>query len=65
LLLAELKLYHGRVSTCSKKVRMVLYEKQLPFTICLLDLQKFEHLTPAYLRLNPNGAPRWFIAGVP
>jgi glutathione S-transferase len=44
---------------------MVLYEKQLPFTICLLDLQKFEHLTPAYLRLNPNGAPRWFIAGVP
>jgi ganglioside-induced differentiation-associated protein 1 len=52
---AELKLYHGRASTCSKKVRMVLYEKQLPFTSCLLDLQKFEHLTPAYLKLNPNG----------
>jgi hypothetical protein len=26
---------------------MVLCEKQLP--CCLLDLQKFEHLTPAYL----------------
>lgn len=52
---AQLKLYHGRASTCSKKVRMVLYEKQLSFTSCLLDLQKFEHLTPAYLKLNPNG----------
>jgi glutathione S-transferase len=30
---------------------MVLYEKQLPFMSCLLDLQKFEHLTPAYIAI--------------
>lgn len=49
------KLYHGRASTCSKKVRLVPYEKGLAFTSCLLDLQQFEHLIPDYLRLNPNG----------
>ncbi len=52
---AELELYHGRASTCSKKVRLVLYEKRLAFRSHLLNLQKFEHLLPSYLELNPNG----------
>lgn len=50
-----LELYHGLPSTCSKKVRLVLYEKQLPFKSHLMDLRKFEQHTPDYLRLNPNG----------
>ena len=50
-----LELYHGLASTCSKKVRMCLYEKNLPFVSHLLDLQKFEQHRPEYLRLNPNG----------
>ena len=48
-------LYHGMASTCSKKVRMCLYEKAVPFKSHLLDLQKFEQHTPEYLAINPNG----------
>ncbi len=50
-----LDLYHGLASTCSKKVRLCLYEKALPFNSRLLDLQKFEQHAPDYLALNPNG----------
>lgn len=50
-----LELYHGLASTCSKKVRLCLYEKALPFTSHLLDLQKFEQHRPEYLALNPKG----------
>lgn len=50
-----LELYHGLPSTCSKKVRLVLYEKQLPFNSHLMDLRKFEQHEPEYLKLNPNG----------
>jgi len=42
-------------STCSKKVRLALYEKGLQFESRLLDLQKFEQHAPDYLKLNPNG----------
>ncbi|MFQ5683241.1 MAG: glutathione S-transferase family protein [Candidatus Binatia bacterium] len=50
-----LELYHGLASTCSKKVRMCLYEKGLEFQSHLLNLQKFEQHDPAYLKLNPKG----------
>jgi len=50
-----LELYHGLASTCSKKVRLCLYEKDLRFTSHLLDLQKFEQHRPEYLALNPKG----------
>ncbi len=51
----KLQLYHGLASTCSKKVRLCLYEKEIPFESRLLDLQKFEQHQPEYLALNPNG----------
>ena len=51
----SLTLYHGMASTCSKKVRLALYEKGLPFESHLLDLQKFEQHAPDYLALNPQG----------
>ena len=50
-----IELYHGLASTCSKKVRLCLYEKGLAFKSHLLDLQKFEQHQPDYLKLNPNG----------
>ncbi len=53
--MTSLELYHGLPSTCSKKVRLVLYEKQLPFKSHLMDLRKFEQHAPDYLKLNPNG----------
>lgn len=48
-------LYHGRASTCSKKVRLSLYEKGIEFESRLLDLQRFEQHGPDYLALNPKG----------
>jgi glutathione S-transferase len=51
----NLTLYHGMASTCSKKVRMCLYEKGVAFESRLLDLQKFEQHSSDYLAINPNG----------
>jgi glutathione S-transferase len=53
--MSDITLYHGMASTCSKKVRMCLYEKRVPFESRLLDLQKFEQHAPAYLAINPDG----------
>lgn len=48
-------LYHALHSTCSQKVRICLYEKDLPWESRLVALDRNEHLTEQYLRLNPNG----------
>ncbi|MDF7776462.1 glutathione S-transferase family protein [Sphingomonas sp. AOB5] len=53
--MSSVTLYHGMASTCSKKVRLSLYEKGVAFESRLLDLQKFEQHDPAYLAINPNG----------
>ncbi len=58
-----LVLYHGMASTCSKKVRLALYEKAVKFESRLLDLQKFEQHTPEYLALNPNGVVPTLVHG--
>jgi glutathione S-transferase len=51
-----LTLYNAAHSTCSQKVRICLAEKALDWTDIKIDLGgKKEHLTPEYLRLNPNG----------
>lgn len=50
-----LHLYHNGYSTCSQKVRLTLFEKNLPFEATELEFWKGEHLSPAYLELNPNG----------
>ena len=50
-----LKLYHANHSTCSQKVRLCLAEKGLKYESQLVNLATNEHLTPEYLKLNPNG----------
>ena len=50
-----LELYNASISTCSQKVRMVLFEKDLPWTDHQISFQKADHLSDWYLRLNPNG----------
>ena len=55
-----IELYHTHHSTCSQKVRICLAEKGLPdadkdWIAHEVDLGKFEHLTPEYLKINPNG----------
>lgn len=50
-----LELLNNPISTCSQKTRMCLYEKGVDFTNTKIDFRKNEHLTPEYLKLNPNG----------
>ena len=50
-----LELYHAHISTCSQKVRLCLAEKGLAWTDHPIEFARAEHLTPAYLALNPNG----------
>ena len=62
----DFTLYHGLASTCSKKVRMTLYEKGLKFESRLMNLQAFEQHQPEYLAINPNGVvPSLVDDGVP
>jgi glutathione S-transferase len=50
-----LELYNFPASTCSQKVRICLQEKGLEWIDHILDARQSEHLTPEYLKLNPNG----------
>ena len=50
-----LELYHSGLTTCSKKSRLCLREKGLPYKSHYIRLDKFEHHTPEYLKINPNG----------
>src|SRR4029079_7066445 len=50
-----LKLYHNNVSVCAQKVRIVLAEKNVPWTSHHLSLARGEHLTPEFKAMNPRG----------
>lgn len=50
-----MKLYHGWLSSASRRVRLCLAEKGLPYESVPVDLAKQEHHSAAYLAMNPNG----------
>ena len=50
-----LELYHNNISVCAQKVRVVLAEKNVPWTAHHLSFSKGEQLTPEYLKINPRG----------
>ncbi|KAG6820933.1 hypothetical protein H0H93_009169 [Arthromyces matolae] len=50
-----LKLYGYPVSTSTQRVAIVLIEKQVPFELVVVDLNKGEHKTPAHLEKQPFG----------
>jgi glutathione S-transferase len=52
---AVLELYHAPISTCSQKVRLVLAEKRLDWESRLIKFNAGDHLSPEYLKINPNG----------
>lgn len=58
-----LKLYHGKGSVCSIKVRIGLAEKCLNWESSLIDLQKGEQFAPQYLKLNPNAVVPTLVDG--
>ena len=50
-----LELYHDNLSVCAQKVRIVLAEKNQPWTNHHLSLASGEHLTPEFKKMNPRG----------
>lgn len=50
-----LTLYHDNASYNSQKVRLYLFENNIPWNGVHFDLLKQEHLTEDYLKINPNG----------
>jgi glutathione S-transferase len=50
-----LHLYHDPLSSCAMRVRMVLAEKELPWTSHVVNLANMEHATEEYQSINPNG----------
>ncbi|WP_315831744.1 glutathione S-transferase family protein [Bradyrhizobium prioriisuperbiae] len=58
-----LELYHAPISTCSQKVRLVLAEKQLTWTSHVIHFGSGDHLSPEYLKMNPNGVVPTLLDG--
>ena len=50
-----LTLYHAWGSSCSRRVRFCLAEKELDYESRPMDLFAFEHHSPEYKAINPNG----------
>jgi glutathione S-transferase len=50
-----LVLHHAWRSSASRRVRLCLEEKGLAYESRLVDMEKMEHHSPEYLRINPNG----------
>ena len=53
--MARITVYNFPQSTCSQKVRLALWEKDIPFTDRIVMHTEREHLQGWYLKLNPNG----------
>lgn len=59
-------LYHAWASSASRKVRMCLHEKGLTFGAQIVDLNKFDHHSDWYKKLNPSGiVPALMVDGRP
>ncbi len=53
--MSTITLYNFPQSTCSQKVRLLMWEKGIPYKDRIVDHKNREHLTDWYLSLNPNG----------
>ncbi|KAJ7928338.1 thioredoxin-like protein [Mycena leptocephala] len=53
--MAILKLYGGKIATCTRRVATVLHELKVPFELIEVDVMNGEHKTPEYLKKQPFG----------
>lgn len=58
-----IELYHNDMSTCAKKVRLVLAEKGIEWQGHHLNLRGGDTVKPEYLKLNPNGVVPTLVDG--
>jgi glutathione S-transferase len=50
-----MRLFHAWLSSASRRVRLCLAEKQLPYDSVAVDLGRQEQHAPEFLAMNPNG----------
>src|SRR5215469_8887485 len=50
-----LNLYYHPLSTFSRRVRIVLVEKEIPHELAVVDMAAHRHREQSYLSLNPYG----------
>lgn len=50
-----LTLHHAWRSSASRRVRLCLEEKNLPYESKVVNMEAMEHHSPEYLKFNPNG----------
>lgn len=50
-----MKLYHGWLSSASRRVRLCLAEKGMDYESVAIDMGRQEHHSPEFLAMNPNG----------
>ncbi|KAF7342234.1 hypothetical protein MVEN_01811400 [Mycena venus] len=53
--MAILKLYGGKIATCTRRVATVLHELKVPFELIEVDVMNGQHKTPEYLKFQPFG----------
>ncbi len=58
-----MKLFHGWLSSASRRVRLCLAEKGLAYESVPIDMGKQEQHSPAFLALNPNGVVPALLLG--
>ncbi|TFK98082.1 thioredoxin-like protein [Pterulicium gracile] len=51
----SLKLHGISMSTCSKRVGIILHEKRIPFTLVPVDFASGQHKSPEHLKIQPFG----------
>lgn len=50
-----MKLFHGWLSSASRRVRLCLAEKGIAYESVAVDMSRQEHHAPEFLAMNPNG----------
>lgn len=58
-----MKLFHGWLSSASRRVRLCLAEKALPYESVAIDMSKQEQHAPEFLAMNPNGVVPALLIG--
>lgn len=57
-----LKLYGPPLSTCTRRVAIVLHEKQVPFELHPINFAKGEHKAPEFLARQPFGQAPYIVS---
>ena len=56
-----LTLYGSPMSTCTRRVGIVLMEKKIPFKFVPVDLAKGEHKKPEFVEKQPFGQVPYIV----